>query len=164
MRSILAILADALSVLRLLLGLSFPVMPTGWRYNAQPRRLLTFKLDGKAKLPPTAPYDETVHPVNDPSIVLDPKLVAAGGELFNLGCSGCHGKDAESSGAPGPDLRESALAMDKAALWTVLHDGALLPKGMPRFPAYSEEQVGQIHQFIRDRARAVSSGKSNHAK
>jgi hypothetical protein len=37
----------------------------------------------------------------------------------------------------------------------VLHDGALLPKGMPRFQVFSEAQVGQIQQFIRERARAA---------
>jgi quinohemoprotein ethanol dehydrogenase len=140
------------------------IMPTGWRYNAQPRRLLTFKLGGTAKLPPTAPYDETVHPLDDPGFKLIPAEVAAGAALFNANCSGCHGKDAESSGAPGPDLRESGVALDRAALWSVLHDGALISRGMPRFAAFSEAQVGQIQQFVRERARAVMSGGGNHAK
>jgi hypothetical protein len=39
----------------------------------------------------------------------------------------------------------------------VLHDGALLSKGMPRFPAYTEEQVGQIHAFIRSKARGTGA-------
>ncbi|MDR2858545.1 MAG: PQQ-dependent dehydrogenase, methanol/ethanol family [Novosphingobium sp.] len=139
------------------------IMPSGWRYNAQPRRLLTFRLDGKARLAPTAPYDETVHPLDDPSIELTPADVAAGGTLFNISCGGCHGKDVESAGAPGPDLRESGIAMDRAALWSVVHEGALLPRGMPRFPAFTEAQVGQIYQFIRARARAASGG-GDHAR
>jgi quinohemoprotein ethanol dehydrogenase len=139
------------------------IMPTGWRYNAQPRRLLTFKLDGSAKLPETAPYDETVYPVDDPAIQLVAADVAAGATLFNLNCSGCHGKDAESSGAPGPDLRESGLALDRAAIWSVIHDGALLSKGMPRFPAFTEAQVGQLQQFIRDRARAAMKKNTSAA-
>jgi quinohemoprotein ethanol dehydrogenase len=139
------------------------IMPSGWRYNAQPRRLLTFKLGGTARLAPTAPYDETVHPLDDPSVKLIPADVAAGRALFNTTCNSCHGKDAESAGAPGPDLRESAIAMDRTALWSVLHEGALLPKGMPRFASLTEEQVGQLYQFIRDRARAAS-GKGNHAE
>ncbi len=129
------------------------LMPMGWKYNAQPRRLLTFKLGGKSKLPPTAPYDETVHPLDDPALVLDPAEVTAGDRLFHSGCQGCHGGDAQSSGAPGPDLRESAIALDREALWNVVHDGALLPKGMPRFTAFSREQVGQIQAYIRARAR-----------
>jgi quinohemoprotein ethanol dehydrogenase len=129
------------------------LMPTGWRYNAQPRRLLTFRIGGQAKLPPTAPYDETVHPVDDPAEVLDPAAVAAGARLFPP-CSGCHGGQAQSAGAPGPDLRESAIPLDKSAFRAVLHDGALLPKGMPRFESLSDEQLEQLRSYIRDRARA----------
>lgn len=130
------------------------LMPTGWKYNTQPRRLLTFMLDGKATLPPTAPYDPAITPLDDPDLILDPAAVAAGDTLYHNACHGCHGRDTQSSGAPGPDLRESALALDREALWSVLHDGALLPKGMPRFPAYTAGEVGQIHAFIRAKARA----------
>ena len=45
------------------------IMNLGWKYGAQPRRLLTFVLDGKAKLPPTAPPDMQVHAVDDPALV-----------------------------------------------------------------------------------------------
>ncbi|MCP5404152.1 MAG: PQQ-dependent dehydrogenase, methanol/ethanol family [Novosphingobium sp.] len=129
------------------------LMPTGWRYNAQPRRLLTFKLDGKAKLPATAPYDETPHPLDDPDLVLASADVTAGETLYHMGCNGCHGGNLQSSGAPGPDLRESAIALDKDALWSVLHDGVLLSKGMPQFPGFTREQVGQIYSYIRAGAR-----------
>jgi quinohemoprotein ethanol dehydrogenase len=129
------------------------LMVTGWRFNAQPRRLLTFKLDGTAKLPPTAPYDETVRPVDDPSVVLKPADVAAGDRIFHTGCHPCHGGGLQSSGAPGPDLRESSIALDKEMLWSVLHDGALLPKGMPRFQQLTREQVGQLYSYIRAGAR-----------
>ncbi len=134
-------------------------MPTGWRYNAQPRRVLTFKLGGKAKLPPTAPYDETVHPLDDLAVVLNPADVEAGDRLFHLGCHGCHGGMLRSSGAPGPDLRESAVALDKEAMWQVLHEGALLSKGMPRFQRFTREQVHQLYSYIRAGAReALAAG------
>jgi quinohemoprotein ethanol dehydrogenase len=136
------------------------IMPTGWRYNAQPRRLLTFALDGKAKLPQTPPYDETVHPVDDPSIELDPADVAAGDVLYDSSCRGCHGGHTQSSGAPGPDLRESAIALDKEAMWMLLHDGLLLSRGMPRFGQLSREQVGQLYSYIRARAREAAAAKS----
>jgi quinohemoprotein ethanol dehydrogenase len=129
------------------------LMPTGWRYNAQPRRLLTFKLGGKAKLPPTAPYDETVHPVDDPAIRLDPAVVTAGAEMFRLNCSGCHGGLAQSAGAPGPDLRESSLALDRELFGKVVKDGASLSKGMPSFPAFSADQLGQLYSYVRQVAR-----------
>ena len=128
------------------------LMPTGWRYNAQPRRLLTFRLGGRAKLPPTAPYDETVHPVDDPAMVLDPAAVAAGAKLY-LPCSGCHGGQAQSAGAPGPDLRESAIAMDRALFGKVVAGGASLAKGMPQFANFSERQLDQLYSYVRAMAR-----------
>jgi len=129
------------------------LMPTGWRWNAQPRRLLTFKLDGKGVLPPTAPYDETVNPLDDPDLVIDAAAASAGDALYHMGCNGCHGGGLQSSGAPGPDLRESSIALDEDALWQVLHEGALLEKGMPQFGFFNREQVHQIYSYIRSGAR-----------
>jgi len=129
------------------------LMPTGWRYNAQPRRLLTFRLGGTAKLPKTAPYDETVHPLDDPAFTSDPARAAAGEGLYHKGCHGCHGGGLMSSGAPGPDLRESQIALDRDSLWSVLHDGALLGKGMPQFPMFTRDQVDQLYSYIRAGAR-----------
>ncbi len=139
------------------------LMPTGWRYNAQPRRLLTFRLGGRAKLPPTAPYDETVHPVDDPAMVLDPKDVAAGATLF-FNCVACHGGQAESAGAPGPDLRESGVPLDPAAFRQIVHDGALLPKGMPRFQNFTEEQLLQLRSYIRQMARNEIARKAGQPR
>ena len=127
-------------------------MPTGWRYNAQPRRLLTFRLGGRARLAPTAPYDETVHPLDDPALVLDPAAVAEGAKLF-VQCSGCHGGQAQSAGAPGPDLRESALALDRELFAKVVRDGASLPKGMPRYAQFGDAQLGQLYSYVRSVAR-----------
>ena len=107
---------------------------------------------GAARLPPTAPYDETVRPVDDPALVRDPAAVAAGAKLF-LPCSGCHGGQAQSAGAPGPDLRESAIALDRALFAKVVRDGASLPKGMPRFADFSDAQLDQLYSYIRSRAR-----------
>ncbi len=129
------------------------LMPTGWRYNAQPRRLLTFRLGGKARLPATAPYDETVHPLDDPALVLDAAVVGAGGRLYGGNCSGCHGGEAQSAGAPGPDLRESALALDRASFAKVVREGASLPKGMPRFPRLSDAELEQLYSYVREAAR-----------
>jgi quinohemoprotein ethanol dehydrogenase len=130
------------------------MMNVGWKFGAQPRRLLVFRLDGKATLPPTAPPDLKVHALDDPSLVLNPADIEAGRKLFPQ-CQGCHGANAESAGSPGPDLRESAVALDRQALWTVLHQNTLLDRGMPPFDHLTEAQVGQLHAFIRSRAREV---------
>lgn len=142
------------------------LMPTGWRWNAQPRRLLTFKLDGKAKLPPTAPYDETVHPLDDPELVLAKADISAGNALYHAGCHGCHGGGLQSSGSPAPDLRESAISLDRKAFWQVVHEGSLLSRGMPQFGMFNRQQVDQIFSYIRagardelSRQKALKSGK-----
>jgi quinohemoprotein ethanol dehydrogenase len=129
------------------------VMNIGWKWGA-PRRLLTFALGGTAALPPSAPRDIAVHALDDPGLELSPADVAAGGRLF-MQCILCHGRDAVSAGAPAPDLRESQIALHADSLWTVLHDGALLQQGMPRFETLSRAEVDQIYAYIRARARAA---------
>ena len=137
------------------------LMPTGWRYNAQPRRLLTFRLGGRARLPATAPYDESVHPLDDPAIVLDPAKVAAGNTLYHGACHGCHGGQVELSGAPGPDLRESAIALDREMFTKVVREGASLPArhaALPRLQRRAARPDLQLHPRTgtRDRPRQGS--------
>ncbi len=133
------------------------VMNAGWKYGAQPRRLLSFRLDGAASLPPSAPPDFTLHPVKDSFTATgtaDAGAEAGAGQLlFTVNCGACHGLSAISAGAPAPDLRESPIAMDPAGLWAVVHDGALLERGMPRFEQLDAAQVRQIQAYIRSRAR-----------
>jgi quinohemoprotein ethanol dehydrogenase len=127
-------------------------MDMGWKY-ASPRRLLTFALGGTAKLPKTPPRWQKLKPVDDPKLVLDEAQVAAGDRLFNMNCWSCHGLKIHSTGGFAPDLRESLIALDKDALWGVLHEGALLPNGMPRFDSFTREQSDAIHAYIRAGAR-----------
>jgi quinohemoprotein ethanol dehydrogenase len=124
----------------------------GWKFGAQPRRLLTFTLDGKAALPPTAPPDMTVHPVDDPKIQISAADAAKGHELF-IRCVSCHGYDLVSMGSPAPDLRESRLALDPDSFYSVVHGGMLLQAGMPRFDDLSREQVMQLYAYVRQGAR-----------
>jgi quinohemoprotein ethanol dehydrogenase len=132
----------------------------GWKYGAQTRRVLTFALDGRAKLPPQAPRSWTVTPVDDPRIVLDPKQVALGQHLSVM-CMACHGPGFISAGAPAPDLRESQVALSSDALWSVLHDGALASRGMPAFPMLQREQADALFQYIRSLSReALKKGPS----
>ena len=134
------------------------VMNVGWKYGANPRRLLVFALDGKATLPPGAPRSLTIDPQDDPAIAIDVARAEAGKPDF-LACALCHGRDAISSGSPGPDLRESALAMDQAAFLQVVKGGALLEKGMPRYDWLSERQAVDIWHYIRQQARKAKAAK-----
>jgi quinohemoprotein ethanol dehydrogenase len=129
------------------------LMNMGWKYGAQPRRLLTFALDGRARLPPTASPDKSVTPVDDPALQIRAEDVQAGHAAF-LACALCHGRDGVSGGTA-PDLRESRIALNLESLWAVVHDGVLMQRGMPRYDDLSREQLRQIQAYIRAGARAA---------
>jgi quinohemoprotein ethanol dehydrogenase len=131
------------------------IMRVGWKYTT-PRRLLTFALDAHAPSPPTAPPDMRIHPVDDPNLKINLEDVSAGEGLYH-GCMLCHGVDLVSPGGPGPDLRESQIALNPDALWKVVHDGALLRNGMPQFENLTREQVIQLYAYIRAGARKALS-------
>jgi quinohemoprotein ethanol dehydrogenase len=131
------------------------VMNAGWHYR-QPRRLLTFALDAARRLPPGEPRSLAVQPLDDPGITIDPVAARAGGQQY-IRCMGCHGRDLNAAGGPGPDLRESPIAMSPDALWSLLHDGLLIEHGMPRFSQLSHDDVMQLYAYIRAGARKAAS-------
>jgi quinohemoprotein ethanol dehydrogenase len=51
-----------------------------------------------------------------------------------------------------PDLRASAVPLDKAAFASVVRDGQRTQMGMPAFPDLTEEQLEGLRHFIRRRA------------
>jgi quinohemoprotein ethanol dehydrogenase len=128
------------------------LLNVGWKYGAQPRRILTFSLDGKAKLPPSPPADMTVHAVDDPSIALDEAAVKMG-QGMSVACMACHGNGFRGAGAPGPDLRESKLALNEKAFYAVVHDGALAQRGMPHFSMFTPDQVHALWIYLRATSR-----------
>jgi quinohemoprotein ethanol dehydrogenase len=87
--------------------------------------------------------------------VIEEADLASGQMLFTMNCAACHGLNVVSAGAPAPDLRESTIALYPESLWSVVHDGTLLPRGMPRFDQLDPAQVRQIHAYIRATARAA---------
>ena len=125
----------------------------GWKYNLHPRRLLTFALDGTAVLPAMPPRDATVRALDDPNLAIDPAAVARGEMEYGLHCMACHGAAARSPGAPAPDLRESPLANDVAALTALLQDGGREPLGMPRYDEFSPARIRDLYMYIRAQAR-----------
>jgi quinohemoprotein ethanol dehydrogenase len=128
-------------------------MSVGWKYGAQVRRLLTFALDGKAVLPPSPPADLALHPLDDPKYTIIEGDLIAGRQLYLGNCGLCHGTDAVSGNLAAPDLRESAVALDREAFWTVLHDGALLRRGMPQFTQLSRADADKLYNYLRATAR-----------
>jgi len=138
-------------------GAGGPGRKQGWKYGLQQRRLLTFALNGRAKLPPTAPPDFSVRPLDDPTIELDPVRVAAGQRVYEaMTCMVCHGGGADATGNA-PDLRESPIALDRAAFRQILQTGPLVSRGMPIFDDLSEQEISDVYDYVRDRARAAGS-------
>lgn len=133
----------------------------GWAYRAQTRQLLTFALDGKARMPdvgarlipkPLAPADFKV----------DETLAARGQELYLTHCMMCHGAGAVSGGYAS-DLRASPLFAQPAAMKAVVRDGIKMPLGMPRFVDLTDADLDALQHFVRKRAaddaKAVEAAK-----
>ena len=127
-------------------------MDMGYKYGLQPRRLLTFAIGGDKSLPPSPPPDFTVHALDDPALTLDEDDVLAGRAL-SVQCAACHGVGLQATGTPGPDLRESAIALDLDSFRALLQSGPLMSRGMPRFENLTEDQIRQLHAYIRANAR-----------
>jgi quinohemoprotein ethanol dehydrogenase len=128
------------------------IMNVGWKYTG-PRRLLIFALDGKALLPPSEAPTLKVNVQDNPAEVLDAQQVAMGKAMY-MACAACHGRNAVGAGGPAPDLRESAIPLNPEAFWSVVHEGALIERGMPRFGIFGKSQTDALRMYIRERARA----------
>ena len=127
----------------------------GWRFNEQPRRLLTFALDKHMTLPPSKPPRFDVHAVDDPEVVVNSSEASEGLKLYGSTCASCHGAELGSTIAP--DLRESTLAMNWQAFRAVLHEGQLAAVGMPKYDDLSDEDLRALFMYIRQRAREAAS-------
>ncbi|RYE62123.1 MAG: PQQ-dependent dehydrogenase, methanol/ethanol family [Oxalobacteraceae bacterium] len=126
-------------------------MDVGWKYGAQNRRLLTFAIGGKATLPAGVGRNMKVMALDDPELALTEADVAAGKQL-SINCMACHGAGFRGGGAPGPDLRESGIALRLDTFTQTLREGRM-ERGMPRFAWLNDTQIRQLHAYIRARAR-----------
>jgi quinohemoprotein ethanol dehydrogenase len=127
------------------------VLDVGWKYGAQTRRLLTFAIGGTAKLPAEPGRDMKVNALDDPNLVLDEADVQAGKGL-SIACMSCHGAGFRGAGAPGPDLRESGIALRLDTFTQLLREGRM-ENGMPEYRWMSDQQIRQLHAYLRARAR-----------
>jgi quinohemoprotein ethanol dehydrogenase len=134
-----------------------------WDYSQQKRRVLTFALGGTAKLPKA---EFTENPVqDDPAFKIDPEKAKIGEQIFTASCSICHGVSAISGGTA-PDLRKSGVPLDAATFEAVVHDGAIMERGMPKFGNLSGAELEGLRHYIRQRARDTkqcSDSASSHA-
>jgi quinohemoprotein ethanol dehydrogenase len=122
----------------------------GWAFRGHPRRVLTFTLDGKAPLPPTA-APAFVEPLRAPEFAIDPAKVTAGSHEY-VRCLLCHGTHG-IAGGNAPDLRASPVPLSAAAFAAIVRDGTLVSRGMPRFAELSDAQLDSLRHYVRARAR-----------
>ena len=120
--------------------------------RTQARRVLTFALDARGTLPPSP--DVPVRAVEDPGFVPDPVRAARADDRFGRSCGICHGVNAVAAGGA-PDLRASAIPLDARAFAAVVRDGALVPRGMPRYEEFTDEQLGDLAFYIRTQAAGL---------
>lgn len=133
-------------------SLGDPAVPMGYRDGG--RRLLTFALDARAKLPETP--ISVIRPIRVQGFVPDAAKARRGEQLFDLTCAICHGTNALSGGGA-PDLRASPLAADPAQLQRIVLEGLLSALGMPRYSDFKPADVESIYHYIRLKAAEDSS-------
>jgi quinohemoprotein ethanol dehydrogenase len=125
----------------------------GWRFNEQPRRLLTFALNKHEPLPPTNPPRFALRAVDNPTLAIDSKIAADGEKVYHSSCFLCHGAHLQSTGSIAPDLRESRIAMNWDSFTAVVHEGTLAGAGMPKYADLTETDVRALYMYIRRMAR-----------
>ncbi len=121
-----------------------------WDYRQQKRRVLTFALGANRRLPQFVRVPEPV--LDDPGFVIDAAKSALGSATYSSTCFICHGAGMIAGGAA-PDLRKSPVPLDPAAFYSVLHDGALMSRGMGKFANLTDAELEGLRHFIRQRAR-----------
>ena len=116
--------------------------------------MVAFALDGDDSLPPPVGPRGRFKPVDLADAVIDQEKAAKGFDLYHqASCATCHGSALVSTGAAGPDLRESAMLLSYPAFRSVVVEGALLHKSMPVFDDLSEREVQAVFEYVRSEAR-----------
>jgi quinohemoprotein ethanol dehydrogenase len=124
----------------------------GWDSRLHPRRLLTFVLDGKAKLPPTPPPTFAA-PLDGTDMQVDEALVREGVQQWSR-CRSCHAPGAVAGGTA-PDLRASQIPLNAAGFASTVRTG-IEARGMPRFAELTDHELEALRHYIRYRARLVT--------
>ena len=123
----------------------------GWQYGKQPKRLLVYALKGDAKLP-IQPKSPPITPLDVPDLSISEEQAESGRLLFNMGCQSCHGYSVVAGGVA-PDLRASKISLDIESFTTVLSEGSLESRGMPKYDDLSAAEIKALYMYVRHRAR-----------
>ena len=121
-----------------------------WDYRTQKRRLLTFALDGKAKLPPVSKED-AANPLKDLKLPFDARLAVTGAGVYENNCKMCHGM-ALAAGGSAPKLTASPAVADEETFSSIVKGGMLKENGMPQFDL-SPAEVSALRAYIIQHAK-----------
>ncbi len=113
-------------------------------------RLLVFKLNGNATLPPEPTMNDL--PLAPPAVTADADTIAQGGKLYGDYCGVCHG-DAAVGGGVLPDLRRSGMLFSAPGWKSIVYDGLLNDRGMVSWSnIMTAEDVDTIRHYVIYRA------------
>jgi alcohol dehydrogenase (cytochrome c)/quinohemoprotein ethanol dehydrogenase len=126
-------------------------------------RLLVFKLNGGANLPP-APPPPPPRVLNPPPSTATKAVIAAGQQAFADHCGMCHDTSYANRGAF-PDLRYSAAINSEEVMRTIVIDGVMQSGGMASFKGkVSPAELESIRAYLIERANqakaAVAAGST----
>ena len=120
-------------------------------------RVLAFKLDGAAKLPPVPAA--LVKTLSDAPDTADAATVDRGFHIYSRYCNSCHG-DAAVAGGITPDLRYSPL-LKTDGFFAVVLGGALKDNGMVSWgPVMSHKDAEDVRAYIIHRANQTRQQKA----
>jgi len=141
------------------MGLFTSMTPGAEKYGIDPRtqarRVLTFALDGKLKLPAAGPADPPA--IADPEFKSNAQSAEAGQSVYDRHCIVCHGASVVSA-THAPDLRRSAIPLSAEAFAKIVRDGGFVANGMPAFGELTDEQLANLRQYIRTEAEQLRKG------
>jgi mono/diheme cytochrome c family protein len=117
-------------------------------------RLIAFKLDGAAVLPPDP---QPAGPAQKVTVAGSAQAVREGSALYARYCSRCHARDAKSRNVI-PDLRRSGALTDARAWKAIVIDGALEPAGMISWKRFiSAADADNIRAYVASEAQKLDA-------
>jgi alcohol dehydrogenase (cytochrome c)/quinohemoprotein ethanol dehydrogenase len=123
-------------------------------------RVLAFKLEGKARLPPLS--TQTALVLDPPPQAASARKVAEGRYQYSRHCVVCHGIDAVSGGTV-PDLRYSGL-LGNNGWFSVVLGGALQKQGMVSFArVLNHDEAAAIRAYVIGQANNSKGAMAQNA-
>jgi quinohemoprotein ethanol dehydrogenase len=134
-------------------GIQFVYPGLGANAESQgPTRLLAFTLRADAVMPVPARELRTLP--DQPELDATPATIAAGGEIYDRQCKGCHGKDAVARVGGSPADLRYADAATHAAWHGIVIGGAQRASGMPGFGLTVDESEA-VRAYVLSRAGEI---------